>query len=258
MKGKSVFIISDCTDIAINEIRCSIYKHTSDDCMFKIEPAINVIPFNLTHCAFQTRLIADIAPPGSILYIVCNPIQEETERVIGYTKKAGFIFIGRNTGVFDWLTQDFGIEKLFEINDPGFLPFGGKFIYPELIGDILSNREIKEKTRQINIDRIKTLRLSPSQILHIDNFGLLKINLTEDYLINHGIQLGDVIELTVEGITIEAIYTNRMMSKQDGHWTIYKGSSLNGLLEIGKVREDGNAIIKGKVGSLIQLRKKTV
>jgi S-adenosylmethionine hydrolase len=256
MAKRKVFIVSDCTDIAINEIRCSIYQHTSLDSEFEIEPAINVEPFNLVHCSFQTRLIAEIAPPNSIIYVVCNPIQEQTERIIGLTSKSNLTFIGRNTGVFGWLTEDFGIKELLEINDPGFLPFGGKFIYPELIGKILSNSNISGETKNIEISKIRSTPIVESQILHIDNFGLLKINLFNIFFSLNNIQLDDTVELEINGTKIEVVYTNRMMDKKTGTWTIYKVSSLNGLLEVGKVRENGNKELKAIVGDIIKINSK--
>ena len=248
MKKRIVFI-TDCTDIAYNELRATVISRLSDPDDFIIEPVVPVKPFSIINGKFVLRLMAEVYPENTIFSVILNPMQVRPARLIGKTSKKNFLFMGANTGVFDWFLKDFGISELFELKDPGFFPFGGKFIHAPAIAEIASGRPLKEMGTFFDCDNLTRLDIPIGTIVHIDNFGLMKI-----YGLNLNSQEGDTYEIRIGNMTIPAIFTKRMMSQSDGKWVIYPGSSL-GLIEIGKVRENGAKELNVREGDIIEVLK---
>lgn len=102
--------ISDCTDVAKNEIRSQLYCFLKEfKCELSkilIEPIAPVAELSIINASFIIRLLAEDYPPPLILYAVIHPLKEQPERIVGLLKKKNIIFIGRNTGVFGWLVKD--------------------------------------------------------------------------------------------------------------------------------------------------------
>jgi len=243
-KNKKIVFITDCTDVAYSELRGVVLSNVGED--VTIEPVASVAPFSIINGNFILRLLADAYPEGTIFSIVLNPMKERPARLIGRTKIKGFYFIGANTGVFSWLFRDFGVEELYELNDPGFFPFGGKYVHAPAVSQIAMGKSLNEMGHNFDISKVVHLDIPKGTIVHVDNFGLMKF--VCDPL---DIKEGDKIELAVNGKKINAVFSKRMMSLETGAWTIYPGSSL-GLMELGKVRENGAEILGAKAGDLIK------
>lgn len=247
MKKRIVFI-TDCADIAYNELRGVILDNIKSDEII-IEPVVSVMPFSIINGNFVLRLMAEAYPEGTIFSIILNPSRERPARLIGKTKEKDIYFMGANTGVFTWLFKDFGVEELFELNDPGFFPFGGKYVHAPAVAQIAMGKRLKEMGHQFNIEKVVKIDTPTGTIIHIDNFGLMKFvgELT-------GLNEGDKLEVNINGKILTAIYVKRMMSQETGEWVIYPGSSL-GLPELGKVRENGAKELNAKVGDIITFKK---
>jgi len=247
MKKRIVFI-TDCTDIAYNELRGVILDNIKNE-EITIEPVVSVVPFSIINGNFVLRLMADAYPKGTVFSIILNPSKERPARLIGRTKKKGFYFMGANTGVFTWFFRDFGIEELYELNDPGFFPFGGKYVHAPAIAQIAMGKPLNKLGHLFDIKKVVKLDITEGTIVHIDNFGLMKFvgELT-------GLNEGDKVNVSVNGKTLRAVYVKRMMSRETGEWVIYPGSSF-GLPELGKVRENGAKELNAKIGNIITFKK---
>ena len=226
MKRK-VVIVTDCTDIAYLEIRGAIYSNTdSDD--FEIEPIVRVDNFNVINASFLVRLIAEIYPKGTVINVVVHASQLRGERIVGKTKEKDIIFEGTNTGVFGWLLEDFDCKEVYELHDPGFIPFGGKYVHAPAVGKILSDCKLEKLGNPFQINKIRDVERTNGTILHIDNFGNVKFKGKN----------GDKYTIISGEKRFQAVYWERMMERNDGELVIYPGSSFS-YPEIGMVR--GNA-----------------
>lgn len=178
-----------------------------------------------------------------------NPPKERPARLIGKTKKKDIYFMGVNTGVFTWLFRDFGVKELYELNDPGFFPFGGKYVHAPAVAQIAMGKPLKDMGHPFDNEKIVKIDIAEGTIVHIDNFGLMKFTgkLT-------GLNEGDELEININGKTLKVVYAKRMMSRDTGEWVIYPGSSL-GLPELGKVRENGAKELNVKIGDIITFKK---
>jgi S-adenosylmethionine hydrolase len=254
---KTITVITDCTDVAFAEIWCalSLELRRTGCSGFEIAPIVPVQPLSVLNACFLLRLLAESVPSGSVLYSVVNPIQMEAPRVIGKTSRRDLIFVGRDTGQFSWLTADLGCESIVEFESP-FVPFGGRSIYPAIIAEVLSGRPLDNIGKARRPPECQRLTIEQGTIVHVDNFGLMKIKQEPgwDELIQIGLG-SKVLIVTASGEELIATYGNRMMSFSDGEWVLYKGSSLFGMPELGLVRQNGASILGCKIGDKISIER---
>lgn len=247
---KYIVFITDCIDIAYNELRATVLSTIKNRNNVVVEPLVPVAPFSIINGNFVLRLMGEAYPEGTIFSVILNPSKQRPARLIGRTKKKNFIFAGANTGVFTWFLKEFGCKELYELHDPGFFPFGGKYVHAPAITQIAMGKSLKELGKPFNLKNVVKLGMEEGTIVHIDNFGLMKFYSK----LPPNIAEGDVYVLQINEKTINAVYAKRMMSREDGEWVIYPGSSL-GLPELGKVRENGTQELGTKIGDRIIFKK---
>ncbi len=236
--------------MAYNELRGVVFSQVSKlgaSTDIEVEPLVQVKPFSLINGSFILRLMGEAYPEGTIFSIILNPLKERPARLIGRTKLKKFCFVGANTGVFDWFLKDFGIDELCEIHDPGFFPFGGKYIHAPVATQIALGGLLSLMGSKFDHDKLLKLDIPEGTILHIDSFGLMKFK-----GILPKINEGDKLTIDVSGSTFPGVYAKRMMSRETGEWVLFPGSSL-GLPEIGKVRQDGAKELGAKIGDTVKI-----
>lgn len=247
---RTVVFVTDCVDVAYNELRGVVISQLhklGNNIEVEIEPVAIVKPFSIIDGNFVLRLLADVYSEGTIFSIILNPLKERPARLIGRTKKKQFYFMGANTGVFEWFFRDFGIDELYELYDPGFVSFGGKYVHAPVIAQMASGQELNLIGKKFDVNNLMRLDIPDGTIVHIDNFGLMKFmgilpNMDE----------GDKLTVEIKGKSLPAVYAKRMMSRDTGEWVVYSGSSF-GLPELGKVRQNGAREIDVEVGDTIKL-----
>ncbi|MCX6786617.1 MAG: SAM-dependent chlorinase/fluorinase [Candidatus Kaiserbacteria bacterium] len=248
--SRKLVCITDCVDVAYNELRGVVYSElqklgTVSDLI--IEPVVPVEAFSVINGNFILRLMGEVYPDGTVFLVILNPLKERPARLVGKTKKKGFYFVGANTGVFDWFTKDFGIEELYELHDPGFVPFGGKYVHAPSAVKIACGVNLATLGKPFDKQNLLQLDVQDGTIVHIDNFGLIKFTgiLPE-------LKENTQLKIDINGQFISAVYAQRMMSRETGEWVLYPGSSL-GLPEVGKVRCNGAEEIRARVGEVIKI-----
>jgi len=192
-------------------------------------------------------LMGEHCSPGTVLSLVINPLKNRFSRIYGRLSN-GVIFFGANTGAFDWLFQDFDIEELYEIHDPGFISFGGKHVHAPNIAKLVMETPFSEIGKKFPKKALTNLEIKDGTVVHIDNFGLIKIKGKAP-----NIKDGTKVKIFKNGkYILDAEYADRMMSRDDKEWILYKGSSLDGLPELGTVRyKEGCKDIEAKIGDII-------
>ncbi|MBI2475817.1 MAG: SAM-dependent chlorinase/fluorinase [Candidatus Taylorbacteria bacterium] len=255
MQIKRLVIVTDCVDIAANELRASIINEIGDRKDIEIEPFVPIREFSVVNCNFALRLMADLYPPGTLFSVIFNPVKERPKSLIGKTKKKDFIFMGRNTGAFDWLTRDFGCTELYDASglftdlSKQFLSFSGKLVTAPTIAKIACGEDIKNLGAPVSPEEITRLNIVGHTIVHIDNFGMMKFTGDLD-----NIKENNYYKVEINETKIKAIFCKRMMSQETGSWVIFPGSSL-GMYELGKVREYGAKSINAKIGDILKITK---
>lgn len=230
--SKNVVLITDCKDVAFNEMKWIILQECRKIGVLDINiELVSISEFSIINAAFLTRLIGEHCFPGTVLSIVINPQKHRSARIYGKTKN-GILFFGANTGALTWFLNDFGIEELYEVNDPGFISFGGKYVHAPNVAKLLADTPFNSFGKKFDKKDLSNLDIKVGTIVHIDNFGLMKImGETPQY------EEGDMFKVFVNGdYKLDATFSNRMMSRNDREWILYKGSSLHGMPELGTVR----------------------
>jgi S-adenosylmethionine hydrolase len=252
---KKVVIISDCTDVAYNEMCQSIINHYialgNNEESIKIDPLIKVEPFSIINANFLSRLATEIYPKGTIFLIVVNPCKDRPKRIFAISKNDQ-LFVTANTGSITWINKDHGIKKLYETKDPGFIPFGGKYVHSKIVAELANGSNYNSMGKPIRKNLLKKIKIKKGTIIHIDNFGLIKIF---DKIKNTKENMKYKVYINSKKFVI-ATFSKRMMNQPTNTWTIYPGSSLNSLLEIGKVRNiNGAKELNAKIGDIVTWRK---
>lgn len=224
----NVLIITDCKDVAYLEMK-HIIKSAAKDKQINFD-LVEVSEFSLINAAFLIRLISEVVVGDTILSVVINPTQNRFPRIYGELKN-GVKFFGANTGALTWTIEDIGYNTLYEINDPGFVTFGGKNVHAPNIANLVNDIEFKDLGVEFKRDELTKLTIKDGTVVHIDNFGLIKIK-------GKPLEMED--EQTVQVFKngeplLTAKYSDRMMSEGDKEWILYNGSSL-GFPELGTVR----------------------
>jgi len=182
--------------------------------------------------------------------LILNPCKQRSKRIFGKLLN-GVYFEGADTGTLNWLFKDFGIQSLYEIKERKFYPFGGKYVHSPTVAKIASGIPFEEYGEIISKDELCDFTIPNGTVVHIDNFGIMKIkdefpdyqDLTRVKIFVNGKEL------------IVATITERMMNQETGAWVLYPGSSM-GLPELGKVRCKGGAQeLNVKVGDIITWKK---
>jgi len=244
-----VLIISDCTDIAFAEMRGAIYAaaRQAGSPAPRVEPLVPVRPFSVLNAGFVLRLMAESYGSETLLMFIMNSIPERTERIVGRTKDRGLVFEGTNTGAAGWLVDEFGVAECHELHDPGFVPFGGKFVHAPAVGRLMAGAELSTLGSPFPETSIRRVLPAERQIVHIDNFGNAKFRLTGAF------EPGQRLRVTTgTGFTVDAVYGRRMMAHPDGTWVVYPGSSLD-LHELGQVRRPGLLATGVSVGDVLDI-----
>lgn len=91
MKVNKLVFITDCTDMAYNELRGVVSNITEDKVL--IEPVVPVSPFSIINGNFALRLMAESYPEETTFSVILNPMKERPARIIGRTEKKNFTFI---------------------------------------------------------------------------------------------------------------------------------------------------------------------
>jgi S-adenosylmethionine hydrolase len=250
---RKIVIFSDCTDIAYNEIYQTLtnylIKFNVED--YHIDPLVPILNFSIINASFALRLLSELYPPGSVFLVIVNSCSYKAERIFGRTKN-GIIFIGSDLGYFNWLIEDCGLDELYynktsrQIDNP---PFGGKNVQAPITAKLLSGILFSEIGEEGDRRILKTYEIPNGTVVHIDNFGLMKIKGPK--LV--GLKEGSTLNVCVNNDKrVEAIYSAKFKYHQPGAWVVYPGSSLNGLPELGKVLSPNSAEELGvKVGDII-------
>jgi len=259
-----IVTVTDCTDVAANEIRAvlvSELEKIGKADRVEVEHFVFAKEFSLENGAFLVRLMADNYNPHSTTFLVIlNPLRTnraDRARIVGQTQK-GHKFVGENTGILSWLIQDFGVKEIYESNKVGldgktFISFGGKYVHAPIAARVAAGFDLKTLGSDFDTERITKLDLKDGTVLHIDNFGVPKIfgGFESD------LKEGDLLDIYVnQEKRLTAVFTDSMKNLADDTWTIYRGSSLSNLPEIGKVRSLETAReLDVKIGDIISWKK---
>ena len=240
--GWKIVIITDCTDVAYNELHQIVSRELENYKImdFQIAPLVSVKNFSIFNASFSIRVLAELYPPGSVFFVVVNGTNKNPDRIFGKTMN-GIIFVGNNSGYFNWMIKDFGLKWLYRNKmDRGnnSRSFGGKHVGAPTVAKIVSGISLEDIGEPVSEDFLSDFSILDGTVVYCDNFGLMKIShpkLTEFYE-------GQKIEISVNGeYRVDGIYATKWKTQLDGTWVLFPGSSLDFMPELGRVRAKNSA-----------------
>ncbi len=255
---KNIVIFTDCTDIAYHELYHHLNHALRQNAIFDrtIAPMVAVKHFSVLNAAFCLRLIADcVCHSETVFLVIVHGVASNPARIFGQTK-SGLTFIGNNSGYFQWLLDDFGLNVLYEnhINrDMNGRSFGGKYVQVPTTVQIVSGVKFDQIGMLKEATFLNPYPIAEGTVVHIDNFGLIKIKST----FQENLKPNDLLSISINGqYRLNAKFSNKMKQEPDGTWVLYPGSSLDGLPELGCVRvQNSAALLNLNEGDKIQWSK---
>ena len=278
---RTLQIITDITDASYNEMYAIIHSISErlSETPINIAPFTPVKEYSITHGAFLTRLMAKNYINPVVLYTNVSPHPTHNTDVIGRTKKKDIIFVGANTGVFDWLVKDYGLAELVQITKRKPFIVGGEFIYlpgekpPEnfdkrfsnitehltfaahtILGSIASAVTVGMDFKLFGEERDRSFivkhEIKNGEIVHIDNFGNAKIYGTIGVTEGQGLLILKDDKKIAQGVYI----TGRMMSQPTGSYVIYPSTSLTNMVDMALIRGDARKSLKLNIGDVLSFK----
>ena len=250
---KKIVIITDCTDIAFNELYRTIDGLLQEQRIkdYQIDPLIPIKNFSIENTAFSLKLLAGIYDKDTIFHVVVNGTNFSPNRIFGKLKN-GITFVGNNSGYFNWMIEKHGLECLYENRlgrDKDSRSFGGKHVGAPTVAKIVAGETFDNLGFEVPQDYLSDYTISDGTIVHCDNFGLMKIKYEKP------IQLKEMQNIKIyvnNQYKLDAIFTQKWKTQQPGTWVLFPGSSLGGIPELGRVRAKNSAIELGvEEGDLI-------
>jgi S-adenosylmethionine hydrolase len=266
--NKKIVIITDCSDVALEQIKAKLTFLLPNDTLNFFN--VIVSPFQINNGLFLSKLISDEITHGknTLFLAIVNPLKEKPKRIFGRLKNGSW-FVSADTGIFSLLFEEFGIEDVYEGKEQDHVPFGGLLVHTVIAGKLLRGDSEEKLGNKISESNLRRIFPREGEVLHIDNFGLIKIwSRIEKFNFFDGEKVK--LKINNSGHNLEAIFSNRIMNFENNALVIYPGSSLldkskiknienyrkSGLIEIGLVRNTNSAKKLGiKLGDIIEIER---
>jgi len=210
--------------------------------------------FNIVSGKFLLRLIADSLEAEDIVIVVLDPrLSDRPHNSLGIKLKNGAYLLGPNNGVFSWIIKDFSILESIELNNnentKKFPTFNGKYKFSLAANKILSGHLFSQLGKAIRKSELFIEPINEGQIVHIDNYGNLKIHLPRLRC-----KVGQKIFIKFRNQTSETRFGKEFDDVSPGELITYNGSSLYGLPEIAINKGNAAKYFGAKVGDEISLK----
>jgi S-adenosylmethionine hydrolase len=240
---KRIVIFTDCVDCSYNEMHQVLVNEVErlGDGNINISPLVPIKNFSVVNASFNLRLMAEICPPESTLFVVVvHGVRSAPERIFGRTRK-GLLFVGNNSGYFNWLIEDFGLDFVYEnktTHEVNGKSFGGKYVQIPTAAKIVTGTPFDQLGTHKSEDYLSKFSIPYGTVVHTDNFGLMKIKAPRLDNLKDGTKIKIYVN---DEFRAEGIFSEKFKKQKDGTWVLFTGSSLYGLPELGCVRSQNSA-----------------
>ncbi|MFX0068681.1 MAG: S-adenosyl-l-methionine hydroxide adenosyltransferase family protein [Promethearchaeota archaeon] len=205
--------------------------------------------FNIRHAAFLLLQTTQYFPEWTIHVVVVDPgVGTSRRRLIIETKKN--FFIGPDNGVLIPVAEREGISKIVEIKSTEYMlsevskTFEGRDVFAPVAAHLASGTPL-ESFGNIIKNVVKHPFPNPSvsqagisgEVIHIDGFGNLITNMSNEHLRAKNIRFGEVIAVSIHDRTYKIPFLRTYGDSGKGGYLAMIGSS--GFLEI--AIDQGNA-----------------
>lgn len=233
------FIVScsDWSDVATAECEIAALRFAPTDTRFI---SISVEPFSSLNCAFHVRLLAESLPDNSVIMASADPRTPGIPReplVIGFVESNLHLVCPNNgiaTLLLEKLTPRAAVLLAFDNWDESL--WNGRDLYAPVAGRISAGVDPISLGESFPVDSIHKLNIAHGTVLHIDNYGNVKIFAYDD--------LTGKCQVKVNGRSIRVASNFRLDTGQtvpEGELIATHGTSF-GLVQL-MVKSDGNSVV---------------
>jgi S-adenosylmethionine hydrolase len=226
----------------------------------------SVTPFNVTEGAYLLDRSAEEFPAGTIFVAVVDP-QVGTDRnpILIQTAKGKF-FIGPDNGLFSQVLLHEGFSKAWILNKPEFFrpgdishTFHGRDIFAPIAAHLATGMDPERlgtptKTLLLLQDKEPTFSagLIAVQVLHIDHFGNVILNLPSSNDLAAKLKEGNLVKIGVGRESFSAPLVKTYSDVDKSRLLLLYGGT--GLLEISMNQGSAAKELKVDPGTIIYLR----
>ena len=226
----------------------------------------SVTPFNLVEGSYLLDQCAEEFPAGTIFVAVVDP-QVGTDRlpVLIETTKGKF-FVGPDNGLFTKVIAHEGLARAWQLDRPEFFRAGDishTFHGRDIFGPIAAHLSAGTDPDRLGTP-VKTLTTLPdrpptfaagmvaSQILHIDRYGNVILNLPKDGDMAAKLHEGNLVRISIGKDSFSAPLVKAYGEVEKGRLLLLYGGS--GLLEIGMNQGSAERQLKVEPGTTVFLK----
>jgi S-adenosylmethionine hydrolase len=239
--------------------------------MMMINPDLRIIDIhhqilrqNIRHGAVVLSQSIPFMPEGVHLAVV-DPTVGSDRLPVAIETRSGHTFVGPDNGLLMPAAElGGGVVRAFEIADQRFMltpvsrTFQGRDVFAPAAAHIASGVDPGDLGPPVPIDRLVPLQIPRAwphddhlhaEVLQLDRFGNLQLNLSRDHLSGVGLADGDRLELRLEGHRIEVPFGGTFADVKPGEFVLVEDSYRWLSLAINK--GDAAARLRAQAGSTV-------
>ena len=170
-------------DYYVAELKASLLSNVND--LNFVDISHQIEPYDIVQAAFFVKNLWSGFPKGTIHIVAVNSIYKKGSEQICFERN-GHFFIGPNNGVFSLVFEDLDDQIVAEISMPEVPSAPTHTIYSFATAALVRGlspmefgKTCEEFTRKLTIQPVITGHQIRATIIHIDHFGNVVINLTE-------------------------------------------------------------------------------
>jgi S-adenosylmethionine hydrolase len=226
----------------------------------------SVAPYNVTEGAWLLDQCAEEFPPGTIFVAVVDPqVGTDRDPILIETTKEKY-FLGPDNGLFAQVIQNEGLLRAWKLDKPEFYragdisrTFHGRDIFGPVAAHLAAGTEpdrLGTPMKTIEVAAAKepifTGGMIDTQVLHIDRFGNILLNLKAGSDLAAKLKEGDLVKISVGRDSFSAPLVNTYGEVDKGRLLLLFGSS--GQLEISVNQGSAARQLKVEPGTAIYLK----
>ena len=225
-----------------------------------------VTPFNVTEAAYLLNQCAEEFPAGTIFVAVVDPqVGTERDPILLETAKGKF-YVGPDNGLFTQVLAREGFSKAWKLDKPEYFrpgaasaTFHGRDIFAPVAAHLAAGvdpEKMGTPVKNLVMLPIKDPTFSAGtvsvQVLHIDRYGNVILNLRSDSDVASKLKDGNLVKISVGKESYSGPLVKTYGDGEKGRLILLYGG--NGLLEIAMNQGSAAKQVKVDSGAIIFLK----
>ncbi|HNT30622.1 MAG TPA: SAM-dependent chlorinase/fluorinase [bacterium] len=209
----------------------------------------HITPFNILEGAFVLLQTTRFFPTDTVHVAVVDPGVGSSRKCI-VTKTHQAYYVGPDNGIFYPAITAYGFEWCAAIPDDYYPDksntFHGRDVFIKLAAELTLGRNLQEAGKQLQLHDLVPLRIEKGQIIHLDGFGNIKINLEP-----FDLPYGTMMRIQHREKIFTAQYQRTLSDVGIGEWVVYVGS--HRVIEVAMNQGNAKKVLRAQIGDIIKI-----